>query len=91
MNVKEDLTGKKFGQWTVLEKVNSSKQGRSQYLCECACGKRHIVGGAPLRRGKSSKCKECAMRVMAKGARKAGTFSFRYNDCLSDVRDGVVV
>lgn len=54
-----DLTGKTFGEWSVLRQV-SSKGENSYWLCECSCGAKRKVRGSALSTGKSSKCKKCS-------------------------------
>lgn len=50
-----DLTGKTFGRWTVLEKTR--KQQRNQvYLCRCECGNMREVTQSNLTQGKSQSC-----------------------------------
>lgn len=58
-----DLTGKKFGNWLVLELCkekyyDSSGRGRYQYLCECQCDNktRRIILGSNLSSGKTRSC-----------------------------------
>jgi hypothetical protein len=51
MPKKIDLTGKRFGRWTVI-----AYAGRSRWSCECDCGARVIVDGASLRRGRTKSC-----------------------------------
>jgi hypothetical protein len=34
----QDLTGKKFGRLTIIERVENNSQGTSQWKCECDCG-----------------------------------------------------
>ena len=54
-----DIKGQHFGEWTVLEKAEKSKEYSSRaiyWLCECSCGKEKIVSGSDLRRGKSKSC-----------------------------------
>ncbi len=47
-----DLTGKKYGAWTVLAKLP-----RKQYWqCRCDCGTERGVFGADLTRGESTSC-----------------------------------
>ena len=56
----EDLTGKKFGRWTVLSR-EPSKNGASMWLCRCDCGTERVVDAHGLRRGTSTSC-GCKMR-----------------------------
>lgn len=65
----KDLTGQKFGRWTVLSKAPS--RNRAVYwLCQCDCGTIKEVKGASLTSGRSSSCgclhKENAAKVLAK-------------------------
>lgn len=55
-----DLTGRKFGRWTVLEKAplqrteaNGAKTG---WLCRCECGTERILPGRYLVSGRSTSC-----------------------------------
>lgn len=50
-----DLTGKKFGHWTVLEK-SSNVNDEVMWLCKCDCGTIKTVRGYYLRNGKSTSC-----------------------------------
>lgn len=51
-----DLTGQTFGYWTVLQRVENSKDGRAQWLCRCKCGNQKIISGTVLRNGHSKSC-----------------------------------
>lgn len=51
-----DLTGQKFGRWSVVERAGSRKQGGHNWLCECECGGRAVVFGGNLRSGTSTNC-----------------------------------
>ena len=57
----EDLTGKRFGRWTVLEHrgYRYSKSGKSRstmWLCKCDCGTIKEVRGRALKTGASTSC-----------------------------------
>jgi len=54
-----DLSGKKPGKWTVLEKGESGKQGQARFKCVCECGNIKLVYGQSLRRGSSKSCGRC--------------------------------
>lgn len=58
---KLDLTGQRFGRWTVLKKGESKNQN-SYWLCQCDCGRVVSVMGCSLRNGRSTKCRSCASR-----------------------------
>ena len=58
-----DISGQKFGRWTVLQKAPS--QYKSAYWkCRCECGKESSVQGRSLRRGASKSC-GCLVRELA--------------------------
>ena len=69
VQVKNDLTGQTFGQWTVICQVEDfvGKDGRhyAQWLCECSCEKktRKNVVGKYLTSGDSTSC-GCSRRHM---------------------------
>lgn len=56
----KDLTGQRFGKWTVLEKATLPKPdstgARSGWLCRCDCGTERIVLARSLRSGASRSC-----------------------------------
>lgn len=54
-----DLTGKKFGEWTVIEKAEKATSGNYKWLCRCSCGNLKKVDGNSLRGGRSTKCVSC--------------------------------
>lgn len=51
-----DLVGEKFWKLTVLERVENSNTGKSQWLCQCDCGNKVIVVGAHLKSGNTRSC-----------------------------------
>ena len=52
---KEDLTGRRFGRWTVLE-FNVDDRNTSYWKCKCDCGNISVVEGFSLKRGNSQSC-----------------------------------
>lgn len=53
---KSDMEGRKFWNWTVLERGEDGKAFKSRYLCECMCGERRLVYKTHLVRGNSKSC-----------------------------------
>lgn len=52
-----DLTGQRFGRWTVLEKAPSRPMGSGAYwVCKCDCGNIKQVNSQILRNGRSQSC-----------------------------------
>lgn len=51
-----DLTGKKFGRLTVIERAENNKRGQTFWKCKCDCGKETIVNSVSLRSGDTQSC-----------------------------------
>lgn len=49
-----DLTGQRFGSWTVISHVKSKS-----WLCRCDCGTEAICSANNLKSGGSTKCRKC--------------------------------
>ena len=59
----EDLLGKTFDCWTVLEFSHKREDsGNWYYRCRCSCGNESIVPATKLRTGKSTKFRVCTGR-----------------------------
>lgn len=56
----KDLTGKTFGNWTVLSKSNTCKNKKIRWNCICVCGNKEEVEGHNLTNGASTQCRNCA-------------------------------
>lgn len=63
MGVFIDLTGQRFGRWTVLEKHHSEPSRGWFWLCRCSCEDKteKVVRGSILKNGDSQSC-ECLKR-----------------------------
>ena len=62
----ENITGKSFGNYEVLEEVTERIEGdkRRIYKCRCTiCGSIHNVSAGSLVSGVSTKCKSCASKL----------------------------
>lgn len=65
----EDLTGKRFGEWTVIKRADDqTKSNGAKWWCRCSCGKEKIVWGKYLRNGTSKSC-GCNKAIAKKGDR----------------------
>lgn len=51
-----DLTGKRFGRWTVLYRDETKQIGNASWICKCDCGTIKSVHGNNLVRGKTTSC-----------------------------------
>ena len=49
-----DLTGMTFGQLTVIERAENTKDGKARWLCRCTCGNECVVRAKDLKRGQKS-------------------------------------
>ena len=53
----DDITGKRFGRWLVVEKADSTNGVcNSIWKCKCDCGNEKLIKGIALIRGKSRSC-----------------------------------
>lgn len=59
-----NLVGKRFGKWTVLKKVPSTKKN-TYWLCQCDCGNTKIHRGGNLTFGDTSQCFDCRSKTNA--------------------------
>lgn len=64
-NQRIDLTGKKFGRWTVIEFAFIENRV-TYWKCQCECGTIRNVSGYNLRKGKSKSCGCLHRELMAK-------------------------
>lgn len=56
MAERTDLTGQKFGRWTVLYRAEDKRRGYPRWKCRCDCGEERVVDCRSLRKGKSRSC-----------------------------------
>lgn len=54
-----DLTGKRFGKWTVIYRAENNKKGAAMWHCKCDCGYERDVLGTNLRLGRTNGCMRC--------------------------------
>ena len=70
-----DLTGQKFGKWTVIKRAENI--GRYVgWLCRCECGTERVVQANNLKSGKSTSCGCISLEKMIKRSTK---HSLRYS------------
>jgi len=51
-----NLTGKRFGYWTVLSMDPEHRQSHIFWPCRCVCGEERMIDAGNLRRGISKSC-----------------------------------
>ena len=52
----EDLTGMRFGKWTVLKRAPTKSDHATRWLCKCDCGTIKDIAAATLKNGESKSC-----------------------------------
>ena len=69
-NLQYDLRGKKFGKLTAIEPVGLDKHKEMTWRCLCDCGNEYIAKSYALRTGKTTQCRECALKQIGDANRK---------------------
>lgn len=65
-----DLTGKRFGQLTVIEKAKGNEKSRNaRWICKCDCGNECIVRADHLKSGNTKSCGHDKMKIDLTGQR----------------------
>jgi hypothetical protein len=67
-----DLSGQRFGRWTVIKRVEDNHWKQIMYLCRCDCGWQGKIQARTLRSGDSKSC-GC---LRAEANRKRGKKAF---------------
>lgn len=62
----EDILGKKFGKWTILEFVGRDLKSNQIYRCRCECGFEKDQRKGAITNGDSLSCKKCRMVIQNK-------------------------
>lgn len=70
-----DMTGKRFGRWTVLRRgpdieIGYDGEHRPGWICRCDCGTIRLVNGGSLRSGNSTSCGCYRTEVRSAGTRR---------------------
>jgi hypothetical protein len=55
----QDISGRTFGLWHVIEYAGRRENGKTYWLCKCQCGREQEVAAHALRSGNSSGCSHC--------------------------------
>lgn len=56
MNLRADLTGKRFGRLVAIKPTGNTKNSSIEWLCACDCGNESIVTARQLGSGKTNSC-----------------------------------
>lgn len=81
-----DLTGKRFGRYTVLE-LAGKKKGSFCWKCKCDCGTEKIVRGQDLKSGSTKSCGCWSLEVKTKRFTKHGLFNTQLFGVWSGIKD----
>ena len=87
-----DLTGKKFGELTVIRKVENTKHNSTQWLCKRSCGADYVVQGSLLVTGRRTHCgcKTDRGRPADITGKKFNRLTALYISKRNDPKDGVI-
>lgn len=83
----DNLSGQKFGRWTVISKIDSENKKVSRYLCKCDCGTLRVVIASSLKNGTSKSCGCLKVETAAKQSFKHGYSRHPLYHVLSDMID----
>ena len=56
-----DLTGRRFGRWSVVARGENASNGASRWTCRCDCGAEKLVISNTLSSGASKGCSGCML------------------------------
>lgn len=65
----QDITGQRFGEWTVVERCENDANNDTIWLCRCSCGSLTKINAANLQSGASSRCLDCKYRAKTQSVR----------------------
>ena len=54
--VVKDISGQKFGSWTVIRRDEETQARHARWICKCECGVERSVIGSNLKNGDSKSC-----------------------------------
>lgn len=81
VKVKQDLSGKRYGQLTVMyqaqDRINRNGKHNAVWHCKCDCGKEVEYLGASLKNGRAHSCgciKAEKLREMGKSKKKSNIY-----------------
>lgn len=81
-----DLTGQKFGHWTVIKRAENIGRYVS-WLCRCDCGTERVVQANNLKSGKSTSCGCIGLEKMVKRSTKHGFAHSRLYRIFAGMKD----
>lgn len=91
-----DLTGQRYGRWTVLYRV-PNKNGNTYWHCRCDCGTEKDVNASNLRRGLTTSCGCYHQEQVCKPNPKKQKYTIKPGDrfnqltVLKELKDGMIL
>mgnify|MGYP000864723466 FL=1 len=70
----DDLTGRRFGRLTVVQKVSKKSSNTTRWLCLCDCGNYNETTRTSLIKGHSKSCGCLAKELMSERSKKYNTY-----------------
>jgi hypothetical protein len=61
---REDIVGKKFGEWQVLKFKSYTKKTGHLYECRCKCGSEKNISRNNLQKNKTKQCRSCSAKEL---------------------------
>lgn len=71
---KNNLIGRKFGHWTVIDYAGLSKHRNSTWHCICECGNRSVVAASQLKGKRSLGCRSCGQKLTVEDYEQAAVW-----------------
>ena len=67
-----DLSGQRFGRWSIVSYAGPNKNGNAQWNVRCDCGTEKTVLSTTLRKGESNSCGCLVPEIVSQTSRKHG-------------------
>lgn len=83
----EDLSGKTFGKLTVIKEAGSKKDGRMDWLCQCACGNITYADTHELKRGHKKSCGCAKIETLTERSTRHGLSKTRIYNVWCSMKD----
>ena len=80
-----DLTGERFGRWTVIQRAENSKAGMPRYIVRCDCGNEKIVSYSNLAQGRSRSC-GCLKKEIYSSRTGGASYNYKHGGKLHSER-----
>jgi hypothetical protein len=65
MSISKKILGQRFGKLVVIERLPANSHHEAEWRCVCDCGNEHITTSYNLTHGKTTRCRECTIKLIA--------------------------